>query len=407
MAGRIFRQRAGAKEPSLYTVQIITLIWAVVFGILIYKNARADVISGSLIAYLAMVVAQQCYAAFRQARTNPYSYNIIYYRGFFLFFLTLLILTIQYCRAIFQIPEAFSARDIIWFLTDSAVTYLFWSIPAVVAFSVWLCVSNICLIRHEGKRLVNVLGILLAFAMSGGLLLLVYFGAMHPGWIPEKYRFVLNLIINLCSVMYLYLQCMLIGAFLAVFLAARLVPEPDRDFIIILGCGIRKDGTPTPLLRGRIDRAVAFSNSQKETTGQMPVFITSGGQGTDEKISESASMKAYLLEKGFSGEQIIEENQSENTYQNMLFSKKKIQEIRPEAKVAFSTTNYHVFRSGLYARRVGMQTVGMGQRTKWWFWPNATVREFVGLLTEDKRKQAAILGSFVVICVVMTVLSFH
>ena len=246
------------KEPSLYTVQILTAVWAVAFGILLYLRARADVVSGCLLSYLAAVVIQQCYAAFRQSRTNPYSYNIIYYRGFFLFFLVLLGMTIQYCKGIFQVPEAFTALDLIWYLTDSAVTYLFCSIPAVVAFSVWLCVSNICLIRHEGKRLVNVLGILLAFSMTGTLLLLVYFGALHPNWVTGKYRFVLNLVMNLCSVFYLYLQCMLIGSFLAVFSVAYCEPDTDRDYIIVLGCGIRKDGTPTPLLRGRIDRAIAF-----------------------------------------------------------------------------------------------------------------------------------------------------
>ena len=395
------------KEPSLYTVQILTAVWAVAFGILLYLRARADVISGCLLSYLAAVVIQQCYAAFRQSRTNPYSYNIIYYRGFFLFFLVLLGMTIQYCKGIFQVPEAFTALDLIWYLTDSTVTYLFCSIPAVVAFSVWLCVSNICLIRHEGKRLVNVLGILLAFSMTGTLLLLVYFGALHPNWVTGKYRFVLNLVMNLCSVFYLYLQCMLIGSFLAVFSVAYCEPDTDRDYIIVLGCGIRKDGTPTPLLRGRIDRAIAFYEKQKKTTGQMPGFVTSGGQGADECISECASMKAYLLEHGIPKEQIIEEDQSENTYQNMLYSAKKIKAAKPDAKIAFSTTNYHVFRSGLYARRVGLCAVGMGQPTKWWFWPNATVREFVGLLTEDKKKQAAILGSFVAICVTMTVLSFR
>ena len=352
--------RAG-KEPSLYTVQILTAVWAVAFGILLYLRARADVISGCLLSYLAAVVIQQCYAAFRQSRTNPYSYNIIYYRGFFLFFLVLLGMTIQYCKGIFQVPEAFTALDLIWYLTDSTVTYLFCSIPAVVAFSVWLCVSNICLIRHEGKRLVNVLGILLAFSMTGTLLLLVYFGALHPNWVTGKYRFVLNLVMNLCSVFYLYLQCMLIGSFLAVFSVSYCEPDTDRDYIIVLGCGIRKDGTPTPLLRGRIDRAIAFYEKQKKTTGQMPGFVTSGGQGADECITECASMKAYLLEHGIPKEQIIEEDQSENTYQNMLYSAKKIKAAKPDAKIAFSTTNYHVFRSGLYARRVGLCAVGMGQ----------------------------------------------
>ena len=397
--------RAG-KEPSLYTVQILTAVWAVAFGILLYLRARADVISGCLLSYLAAVVIQQCYAAFRQSRTNPYSYNIIYYRGFFLFFLVLLGMTIQYCKGIFQVPEAFTALDLIWYLTDSTVTYLFCSIPAVVAFSVWLCVSNICLIRHEGKRRTNVLGILLALVMTGTLLLLIWFGVMHDGWIPRRFHIAASLVINLFAVIYLYFQCMLIGSFAAVFTVAFYEPPMDRDFIVILGCRIRRDGMPTPLLRGRIDRAVAFYTEQKEKTGTAPVFVTSGGRGSDEVTSESASMKAYLLEQGIPQEQIIEEDRSVNTYQNMLFSKEKIDAVRPDAKVAFSTTNYHVFRSGLYARRVGLKASGMGQPTKWWFWPNATVRECVGLMTENKRIQALILGSFVVICTILTWLSF-
>ena len=118
-------------------------------------------------------------------------------------------------------------------------------------------------------------------------------------------------------------------------------------------------------------------------------------------------MKAYLLEKGIPEDQIIEEDRSENTYQNMLFSKEKILAVKPDAKVAYSTTNYHVFRSGLYARRVRMYAVGMGQPTRWWFWANATVRECVGLLTDNRRLQALILGSFLGISFGITWLSFQ
>ena len=404
---KTFWEDAKGREPSLYTVPIITAIAAVVFGIMLYNKARADVLGGFLIAYLTVVVIHQTYASIRQTRCNPYSYNIIYYRGFLLFFLILLITTIQYCRGIFQVPDAFSAQDIIWFITDSTSTYLYLSLPAIIMFSGWLCISNICLILHEGKRLVNVLGIILAIVMTVTLVLLVYFGVMNPGWVSSKNQFAVNLVLNLCAALYLYLECMLIGAFIAVFSVARFEPQMDRDYIIILGCRIRRDGTPTPLLRGRIDRAIDFYKKQTEETGKMPVFVTSGGKGTDETQSESASMKAYLLEQGIPQEQIIEEDRSENTYQNMLFSKEEIREIIPDAKVAFSTTNYHVFRSGLYARRVGLGAIGMGQPTKWWFWPNATVRECVGLLTEHKGKQALILGSFVAVCTVLTILSFR
>ena len=160
--------------------------------------------------------------------------------------------------------------------------------------------------------------------------------------------------------------------------------QGSKDFIIILGCGIRKDGSPCPLLRGRIDRALAFARKQKEQTGKDVIFVTSGGQGADELISESASMKRYLLQQGVPEERIIEEDRSTDTYENMKFSKEKIWAVNPNGKIAFSTTNYHVFRGGLYASRVKMRAVGMGSDTKWYFWPNASVREFVGLLTEHR-----------------------
>ena len=91
----------------------------------------------------------------------------------------------------------------------------------------------------------------------------------------------------------------------------------------------------------------------------------------------------------------------------MRFSKEKIMAIDPKAKIAFSTTNYHVFRSGLLARRVKMRAVGMGAETKWYFWPNAAVREFAGLLTAHRGKQALILGGMAAIYIVLTLLAYH
>ena len=118
-------------------------------------------------------------------------------------------------------------------------------------------------------------------------------------------------------------------------------------------------------------------------------------------------MKQYLLEQGIPEDHIIEEDQSTDTHENMRFSKEKILERKPDAKIAFATTNYHVFRSGLFARRVKMRAVGMGAKTKWYFWPNAAVREFIGLLTKHKGKQALILGSMVAIHVALTLLAYR
>ena len=91
----------------------------------------------------------------------------------------------------------------------------------------------------------------------------------------------------------------------------------------------------------------------------------------------------------------------------MRFSKQIIDGLRNNAKVAFFTTNYHVFRAGLKARRVHMDARGMGAPTRWYFWPNAAVREFVGLLTEHRGKQAAVLITLAAVYSVLTVLVYR
>lgn len=77
----------------------------------------------------------------------------------------------------------------------------------------------------------------------------------------------------------------------------------------------------------------------------------------------------------------------------------------PDAKIAFSTTNYHVFRSGMFANMAQMHAEGIGSRTKWYFWPNALVREFIGLLTYQKKKQSIIIISLIIIYASLAVMA--
>ncbi len=106
-------------------------------------------------------------------------------------------------------------------------------------------------------------------------------------------------------------------------------------------------------------------------------------------------MKRYLLEQGIPEEQILTESRSRNTLQNMLFSKEIIKAVNPEGKTAFVTTNYHVFRSGVWAGEAGLRAEGMGGKTKWWFWPNAFMRECLGLL--QKRWKQELLFLFLMV----------
>ena len=369
---------------------------------------RALLIEGILIPYFALVIILLLRAFVGQIHYNPYSYNTIYYIGFALFVCSILVSHIFLTVTMTRHPDWYEGAEIMNILhrlLGSAKNYMLVSAPFILLFSLGLFVSNISLIRHERKRLVNLLGIILSFLLVGGEIFLFRFDYYVLG--SQTQMLIHDLFVNLFAAIYLYFECMLIGTIIANIIVVRYEPEPDKDFLIILGCGIRKDGTPTPLLKGRVDRAIRFREKQLKETGKDLIFVTSGGQGPNEVTSESASMKGYLLEQGIPEERIIEENQSTSTFENMKYSKEKIFAANPEGKVAFSTTNYHVFRSGLFARRVKMRAVGMGAKTKWYFWPNAAVREFVGLLTEHRLKQALIFGGMILVYVVMTVVMYR
>lgn len=395
------------KKPKLWNIAALTGGLALVLAFFLLRGAErfAAAISLSLGLYLLIVLVLLIRAFLGQLRYNPYSYNTIFYMGIALFLLAVLILQIRLTVLLIRQPEVYSALGILHLFLGSAKNYMLLTAPFLLVFSIALCISNISLIRHEGFRTVNVLGILLSFLLVGGEVFLFLFDYAVSG--SQREVMIHELIANLFAAVYLYFECMLLGVMIADAIVVRYEPDPDKDFIIILGCGIRKDGTPSPLLRGRVDRALAFAEKQQALTGKAPIFVPSGGQGPDEPISESAAMKSYLLERGVPEERILEEDRSTDTFENMKFSREKLRAVDPDGKVAFSTTNYHVFRGGLYARRVKMRAVGMGARTKWYFWPNAAVREFVGLLTEHKLKQCLIFGSMTVFYVVLTLLAYR
>ena len=372
-------------KPKLWNLLALSLAaLAVALGMFWVK---APLLWGEwlLALYLAAALALLADAFRKQLEYNPYSYNTIYYAGFFLYGLSVLVTALSLIRKTITQPEIYARwKMVAVILLHSAKNFLLFAFPLVFLFSAALLLSNGELLQREGKSFVNLLGIVLA------LLLLVGEAVLYN---LDKTQESTSLWLHLFTALFLYYFCMLAGTVAADLIAAFSEPDKDRDFLIILGCGMRRDGTPTPLLQGRIDRALRFRRDQLAKTGRDLIFICSGGQGPDEPISEARCMADYLISQGIDPAQIKLEEKSTNTLENMTFSKKIIQELDPSGrgKTAFSTTNYHVFRSGLLSRRVKLRSIGMGAPTKWYFWPNAAVREFVGLLTAHRVKQAVIL----------------
>ena len=388
------------KKPKVYNIAIASVIMLMVLFIL-YTMNKPDLILASFMVYFVTVLIMLKDAFFKQLKYNPYSYNTIIYSGFFLYVIFMLITVISIMIRIRNGSLANEVEYIIGSILNSSENYMYITFPFLLIFSIGLCISNIVLIRKEGRNIYNILGIILSILLIGGVVILFRYNFYVSG--SAKEVFYHDFFGHIFANIYLYFECMMVGTIIANIIVVRHRPDYDKDYLIVLGCGLNKDGTPTPLLKGRVDKALDFYRLQKQATGKEATFITSGGQGDDEVISESESMRRYLIEQAIDDNRIIKEDKSTSTYENMMFSKDKIE----SGKVAFCTTNYHVFRSGIFAQMAKLKAEGMGAKTKWYFWPNAAVREFVGLLSRHKYKQIFVFLSILIFSLILSIFKYR
>ncbi len=324
-----------------------------------------------------------------------YAYSTIYAAGFGLFALVTGITMARVTLLHAIDPGAFSMMSAYRAIDGASLRFMLITMPAIAAFAIAMAVSNLALLRHERPRLQNVLGLTVSVLLLAGEALGVWLFTRDFSGSEWESR-VQNMIENVYASGFAYFECMLAGSVICGFHAARHLPAPDKDFILILGCWFRKDGSLPPLLRGRADRAVAFWREQKAKTGREAWMIPSGGQGPDEPMPEAEAIRRYLAEQGIPEEKILPETASANTLENMAFSRKIIEKTLPGGKTVFATTNYHVFRSGLWAARAGLRAEGIGGKTKWWFWPNAFMRECAGMMKSQWKQELALLILMVV-----------
>ena len=321
-----------------------------------------------------------------RCRHELYSYTTLYYGSIAMFFLLFTADLFLSYRPLFHYND-FHMIYVYDMLKSAGNTIVLLSAPLMILIIFTFSISNFCLLKLEGKKFSNLLGLLLSLLILCGyagffLIVLVVVPQSGSEW-EMRIGFTVTCVYAAC---FAYFEVMLLSVILCGIVAAKRRPAFDKTHVIILGCAIARDGMPLPLLRGRIDRAIAFAKAQKAETGRDVKFVPSGGKGSDEVISEAESMRNYLLSQGIPAENILLENKSVNTRENMCFSLEQIEADCEQPQIAFSTSSYHVLRSGIISRNAGLSAEGMGSRTKWYFWPNAFVREFIGLIV-SKWKQ--------------------
>lgn len=144
-------------------------------------------------------------------------------------------------------------------------------------------------------------------------------------------------------------------------------PEPasfeerkSADVAVIFGAAVWGD-YPSPRLQDRLNAAYATLKDL-----DCPIIV-SGGQGSDEHLSEALAMKRYLVALGLSEQRIFLEDKATSTRENIAFSDKLIADLlssdaltsdtitaplKPPI-VLVITSDYHMRRVTLLAKQAG------------------------------------------------------
>lgn len=131
----------------------------------------------------------------------------------------------------------------------------------------------------------------------------------------------------------------------------------DPQTMIILGCRVMPSGEPSVLLQDRLDTALDYLDDHPEMT-----VVVSGGQGSNEPISEAACMADYLKEHGVDAGQILLEDQSSNTKENLIYSRQLLEEhgiVVLKDEVLVVSNGFHLTRAQMLAERYGYESVSV------------------------------------------------
>lgn len=183
-----------------------------------------------------------------------------------------------------------------------------------------------------------------------------------PEWLVNLYRICLVV----CITAFVLVESQVISSM-------NTKPQDNLDYIIVLGAGVRGT-TPSRPLRLRIQTAYDYMINNTDT-----ILIASGGQGSDEQISEAACIRNTLVEMGLDETRIMVEDESRDTIENIRNSYEFIPD--KDSEVGIVTNSFHIWRSVSIAKSEGYRNVsGVPAKTLMPVGIHYVVREFFGYL---------------------------
>lgn len=162
--------------------------------------------------------------------------------------------------------------------------------------------------------------------------------------------------------------------FMCVYAHRTLSESEEPPVLIVLGCQVNPDG-PSLLLQERIHTAYDYLTAHPNAR-----CIASGGQGTDEVMSEAQCIYQALVAKGIDPKRIYIEEKSTTTRENLQFSKEIMAREGLGNRAVIVTNSWHELRAQLIAQDLGLETGAEGADTPLWLLPAFYIRELYGVL---------------------------
>ena len=150
----------------------------------------------------------------------------------------------------------------------------------------------------------------------------------------------------------------------------------DADCILVLGCRVHEDGSPSLMLADRLEKGIELYES-----GASARLLMSGDHGRSE-YDEVNTMKAFAVEQGVPSEAVFMDHAGFSTYDSIYRAK----DVFQAEKIIVVSQEYHLSRALYIAERLGLDAYGVAAANI--SYQGATYRSLREAATSPARKEA-------------------
>lgn len=189
--------------------------------------------------------------------------------------------------------------------------------------------------------------------------------------ILKKAFFILLCIVVLCLLAVLTVNVVVCASGSARILTSDEIAASGEtyDCILVLGAGVKANGTPSDMLRDRLEVGVELYE-----LGASDRILMSGDH-MQHDYDEVGVMKRYAVEAGVPSEHVFLDHAGLSTYDSLY----RVANLYGAKKVLIVTQEYHLYRALYIARSLGMEAYGV----------SASLRPYRAQVVRDIREVVA------------------